>query len=202
MTTVKLYGLLSKEFGSTIKIHLGKINDVLNAIDAIKTGFRKKINELNSLKFNYCLEIDKKNKIIHILPAIGGSGKVWKWVVTAVIVVLAVAAFYFGMGALGVSLLSSAFSMGMYAAMKKQKEKDPQKQSVGGAVVSLGSQGSSYVFSNQQNLETQGSVVNFGYGKFRTNSKVIAVSVKNFPTSISFIQEIDLDTKRNINIYD
>lgn len=202
MTTVKLYGLLSKEFGSTIKIHLGKINDVLNAIDAIKTGFRKKINELNSLKFNYCLEIDKKNKTIHILPAIGGSGKVWKWVVTAVLVVLAVAAFYFGMGALGVSLLSSAFSMGMYAAIKKPKEKDPQKQSTGGAVVSLGSEGSSYVFSNQQNLETQGSVVNFGYGKFRTNSKVIAVSVKNFPTTISFIQEIDLDTKRNINIYD
>lgn len=203
MTTVKLYGILSKEFGDVIKIHLGKINDVLNAIDAIKIGFRKRIAELNSNKYNYCLEIDKKNKIIHILPAIGGSGKAWKWIVTAVLVVLAVAAFYFGMWSLGASLLMNAFSMGMMAAMKPQKEQQPPKISVGGAYSQASTQTQSYIFSNQQNVSTQGAIVDLGYGRFKANSKVVAISVKSFPINISFSQEIENSSPVGyINIYD
>ena len=133
MTTVKIYGLLSKEFGETIKIHLGKINDVLIAIDAVKNGFRKKINELNKNKLSYCIQIDKKNKTLYILPIIGGSGKAWKWVVTALLVVVAVVAFALGMPMLGVSLLSSAFSMAEYAMTKIPSPPKPPDQSVGGA---------------------------------------------------------------------
>ena len=59
MTTVKIYGLLSKEFGTTIKIHLGKINDVLIAIDAVKNGFRKKVNELSRSNFNLFISFKK-----------------------------------------------------------------------------------------------------------------------------------------------
>ena len=117
MTTVKIYGLLSKEFGTTIKIHLGKINDVLIAIDAVKNGFRKKVNELSKSNFNYSLEIDKKNKTIHILPIIGGSGKAWKWIVTVVLFVAAVVAAFFGMPQLSMLFLQSAFSMAQYAIL-------------------------------------------------------------------------------------
>jgi predicted phage tail protein len=202
VTTVKLYGILSKEFGHTIKIHLGKVNDVLNAIDAIKSGFRKKVAELNNNKYNYCLEIDKKNKTIHILPAIGGSGKAWKWIVTAVLVVLAVAAFYFGMWSLGASLLMNAFSMGMMAAMKPQKEQQPAKMAMGGAYSQLSTETQSYIFSNQQNVSTQGAIVDLGYGRFKANSKVIAISVKSFPTNIKFLEEGESSLINYINIYD
>lgn len=204
MTTVKIYGLLSKEFGTTIKIHLGKINDVLIAIDAVKNGFRKKVNELSKSNFNYSLEIDKKNKTIYIVPIIGGSGKVWKWVVTVVLVVAAVVAFYFGMPQLGMLFLQSAFSMAKYAAMKPPPP--PPKmpdQSIGGAAYSSEVAGKSYIFDNLQNISSQGTIVNFGYGRFKTASKILAISVKTYPSNISFIEEAEFLTNANkVNIYD
>ena len=183
MTTVKIYGLLSKEFGETIKIHLGKINDVLIAIDAVKNGFRKKINELNKNKLSYCIQIDKKNKTLYILPIIGGSGKAWKWVVTALLVVVAVVAFALGMPMLGVSLLSSAFSMAEYAMTKIPSPPKPPDQSVGGAAYASEAAGKSYVFSNNINSSEQGSAIPVGYGKIKTSSSVIFSSVLNYPTN-------------------
>lgn len=204
MTTVKIYGLLSKEFGTTIKIHLGKINDVLIAIDAVKNGFRKKVNELSRGNFNYSIEIDKKNKTIHIIPTIGGSGKVWKWVVTAILVVAAVVAFYFGMPQLGMLFLQSAFSMAQYAAMKPPPP--PPKmpdQSIGGAAYSSEAAGKSYIFDNLQNISSQGTIVNFGYGRFKTASKILAISVKTYPTNIQFNEEADFYALANkVDIYD
>ena len=203
MTTVKIYGLLSKEFGETIKIHLGKINDVLIAIDAVKNGFRKKINELNKNKLSYCIQIDKKNKTLYILPIIGGSGKAWKWVVTALLVVAAVVAFALGMPMLGVSLLSSAFSMAQYAMMKPPTPPKMPDQSVGGASYADEAVGKSYIFDNMQNISSQGTIVNFGYGRFKTASKILAISVKSYPTNISFNEEADFYSLGNkIDIYD
>ncbi len=205
MTTVKIYGLLSKEFGETIKIHLGRINDVLIAIDAVKNGFRKKINELNKNKLSYCIQIDKKNKTLSILPVIGGSGKAWKWIVTVVLVIAAVVAFYFGMPMLGMSLLSSAFQMGQYAMMKLPTIKPPksQEQSVGGAFYASESAGQSYIFDNTQNISSQGTIVDFGYGRFKTASKILAISVKNYPTNIPFSEEANFYNLANkIDVYD
>lgn len=202
MTTVKIYGLLSKEFGTTIKIHLGRINDVLIAIDAVKNGFRKKINELNKNNLNYSVEIEKRNKIIHILPIIGGSGKAWKWIVTAVLVVAAVVSFAFNMPQLGMFFLQTALSMAQYAAMKPPPPppKGPD-QFIGGAVYSSEAVGKSYVFSNLQNLSSQGVIVDFGYGKFKTASKILAISVKTYPTNIKFNEEVTTLANR-ISIYD
>lgn len=203
MTTVKIYGLLSKEFGETIKIHLGRINDVLIAIDAVKNGFRKKINELNKNKLSYCIQIDKKNKTLCILPIIGGSGKVWKWVVTAVLVVAAVVAFAFGMPMLGVSLLTSAFSMAQYAMIKIPSPPKLPDQSIGGAAYASEAAGKSYIFDNMQNISSQGTIVDFGYGRFKTASKILAISVKSYPTNISFNEEADFYSLGNkIDIYD
>lgn len=204
MTTVKIYGLLSKEFGTTIKIHLGKMNDVLIAIDAVKNGFRKKVNELSKSNFNYSLEIDKKNKTIHIVPVIGGSGKAWKWIVTVVLVIAAVVAFYFGMPNLGMMFLQTAFSMAQYAAMKPPPP--PPKmpdQSIGGATYASEAVGKSYIFDNLQNISSQGTIVNFGYGRFKTASKILAISVKSYPTNIAFREEADFYNLANkIDVYD
>ena len=204
MTTVKIYGFLAKEFGDTIKVHLGKINDALNAIDAIKSGFRKKINELNKNKFNYCVQFDSRNKILHILPVIGGNSKVWKWVVTVVLVIAAVVSFYFGMPQLGALFLNLALTMYQYAAMKPPPGPPRMpNQFVGGAIYSSEAIGKSYIFDNLQNVSSQGAIVNFGYGKYKTASKILAISVKSYPTNIEFKQEVDFYSLANkINIYD
>ena len=204
MTTVKIYGFLAKEFGSTIKVHLGKINDALNAIDAIKSGFRKKINELNKNKFNYSVYFDSRNKILHILPVIGGNSKVWKWVVTVVLVIAAIVCFVFNMPQLGMMFLNAAGMMFAYAAMKPPPAppRSPD-QFVGGAVYASEAAGKSYIFDNLQNISSQGSIVNFGYGRYKTASKILAISVKTYPTNISFIEEAEFLTNANkINIYD
>jgi hypothetical protein len=204
VTTVKIYGFLAKEFGDIIKVHLGKINDALNAIDAIKSGFRKKINELNKNKFNYCIHFDSKKKTLYILPVISGNSKVWKWVVTALLVVAAIASFYFGMPQLGMMFLNMAITMGEYAAMKPPPAPPkPLDQSVGGAVYASEAAGKSYIFDNLQNISSQGSIVNFGYGRYKTASKILAISVKTYPTNVSFIEEAEFLINANkINIYD
>ena len=204
MTTVKIYGFLAKEFGNTIKVHLGKMNDALNAIDAIKSGFRKKINELSKNKFNYCVQFDSRNKILHILPVISGNSKVWKWVVTVVLVIAAIVSFYFGAPQLGMMFLNAAFTMAQYAAMKPPPAppKSPD-QSVGAGAYASEAAGKSYIFDNLQNISSQGSIVNFGYGRYKTASKILAISVKTYPTNISFIEEAEFLTNANkINIYD
>lgn len=204
MTTVKIYGFLAKEFGNTIKVHLGKINDALNAIDAIKNGFRKKINQLSKNKFNYCAQFDHKNKILHILPIIGGNSKAWKWVVTAILVIAAVVSFAFGQIELGVLFLNLAMTMAQYAAMKPPP--GPPKmpdQSTGGATYATEAAGKNYIFDNLQNISSQGSIVNFGYGRYKTASKILAISVKTYPTNILFAEEAEILLNANkINIYD
>ncbi len=205
MTTVKIYGLLSREFGETIKIHLGKINDVLIAIDAVKNGFRKKINELNKNEFNYSIYFDPKKKTLYILPVIGGSGKAWKWIVTALLVVAAIIAFVFQMPGLGMMFLNMAMSMAQYAAFKPSIMKPPKMpdQSIGGAAFSAESAGKSYIFDNMQNTSSQGTIVNFGYGRFKTASKILAISVKSYPTNITFREEADFYNLANkIDVYD
>jgi predicted phage tail protein len=205
MTTVKIYGFLAKEFGSTIKVHLGKINDALNAIDAIKNGFRKKINELNKNKFNYSFYFDSKKKTLHMLPIIGGSGKAWKWIVTAILVVAAIVCFVLGQPGLGMMFLNAAFTMGQaaYMAMKKPPSPAETSESIGGATYTSEASGKSYIFNNKQNTSSQGSIVDLGYGKFKTSSKIIAISVKTYPSNITFVEESDiLLNAEKINIYD
>jgi predicted phage tail protein len=204
VTTVKIYGFLAKEFGDTIKVHLGKISDALNAIDAIKSGFRKRINELNKNKFNYDVYFDKKNKILHILPIIGGNSKVWKWIVTVVLVVAAIVCFYFGMPQLGMMFFQAAGMMFRYAAMRPPPPPGKMEdQSVGGATYSTEAAGKNYIFDNLQNISSQGSIVNFGYGRYKTASKILAISVKTYPTNVPFVEETEILLNSNkINIYD
>ena len=204
MTTVKIYGLLSKEFGTTIKIHLGRLNDVLIAIDAVKNGFRKKINELSKANLNYSVEINKKNKTINIIPVIGGSSKAWKWIVTVVLVVAALVAFYFGMPQLGMLLFNAAGIMFRYAAIRPPPGPRRMEDSfMGGATYTTESAGKSYIFDNLQNISSQGTIVNFGYGRFKTASKILAISVKTYPTNIQFNEEADFFALANkVDIYD
>jgi len=188
MTEVKIHGYLSKIFGTSFKFHLGKMSDVVKAIDAIKPNFRKKLIELQSNGYIYSLEINGNS--IDILPIINGSGKGLMTVIGVILIVVAIvliifqqyqSAFY--VGQTGISLIIGA------AQIPKKINFPQTSTSTGGATFVNQSSGKSYVFSNPSNLASQGALVNIGYGKFLAGSKVVNVSVKNYSTNETFAQE-------------
>jgi predicted phage tail protein len=187
MTTIIIHGYLSKKFGSHIKIHLGKINDALSAIDSIKNGFRQEIINLQNKGFNYCIK--KQGNVLNIIPLIVGAGRIWAKVFSVVLIVVGVVLIFFGIP-LGFSLVMSGLQLGLAAFFPpKIKYPDLGNASTGGASFALQSNGKSYIFSNASNLSSQGSLVNFGYGKMLTGSKIINISLKNYSTNVTFEKE-------------
>lgn len=187
MTEVKIHGHLSKFFDSKIKLHLGRLNDVFRAISALKSGFREKIIELQNRGFHYTYSI--KNNIIDIFPVIAGFGKVFRYIAAAVLIIVGIILLIIpGWNWLGYSLLSSGLSLLVY-----QDPKFPSfnqtKQNTGGATLQTKAASQSYVFSNKQNAASQGGLIPIGYGEFLTSSKIVNVSVKNYPSSQTFVSE-------------
>lgn len=187
MTEVKIYGFLSKKFGNTIKIHLGKLNDLLMAIDSIKNGFRDTIIELSKKGINYCIQRIKN--IIHIIPIISGSGKLARIIIGAVLIILAIVAAVFQQYWLASSLLSSAIQLFTFKDPKVPSLRIPD-QFTGGGALTTDNASKSYTFSNNANLAIQGSIVPLGYGEFKVGSILINLGVKNYSTDSSFFSEI------------
>ena len=53
MTNVIIHGILAKKFGKSIKLKIGNIKHLINAIDLMKRGFRKELCELFHEKIYY-----------------------------------------------------------------------------------------------------------------------------------------------------
>ena len=189
MTEIKIHGYLSKIFGSSFKLHLGRINDVIRAIDSIRTGFRKKLIELESKGYHYCIE--NKNNLINILPAITGSGgkNFWFKVLAVVLIVVGIVLCFTGFAELGFQLIIAGVQIGI-AVFFPPKIKFPDTSgSTGGATFANESAGKSYIFSNASNLASQGSLISIGYGQFLVGSRIINISIKNYTTDETFAQE-------------
>jgi predicted phage tail protein len=110
MNIIKIHGVLSSIFGKEIKVKLGNVNifTIINALDSIKSGFRKKLIELFNQKKCYTFIQSAENKReIHIIPSIGGSGKAFKWIVLGVLFVIAVLLLVFA-APLGAALFGAA----------------------------------------------------------------------------------------------
>jgi predicted phage tail protein len=186
MTEVRIHGYLSKFFDSNIKLHLGRLNDVFRAISAIKTGFREKVIELQNKGYYYTTSII--GNVINIIPCVSGFGKALRIIFIVILVIVAIVAAIFGAWDIAFYAITTAISLAMY--------KDPKfpsfnqtRVNTGGAVVPAGNKNKSYIFSNNKNLASQGSLIPVGYGKMKIASKIINISVKNYPTSQSFISE-------------
>jgi predicted phage tail protein len=280
MTVIKFYGILAKNFGEKIKLHLGSRSNIIDAIDSIKQGFRKKLLQIRQEGNNYSFLFSKNGKEINILPIICGSkwiglriarwGKrhvydpiikpifksiatpfvwlaknvkkafhfvathAWAGILLAVVGLFilgpAMAAAYsaagggfagvsaaamasFGggfamstsvaatVGAFGITLGTWAtigsivLSLGITLAMTAYKLKSLSQQknakqeidrAVGGTAARVATRNKSYIFSNTQNVAFQGMSVPIGYGKTRIGSKIISISIKNFPVTTSF----------------
>ena len=188
MTEVKIHGYLSKIFGSSFKFHLGKINDVVKAIDSIKPNFRKKLIELQSDGYIYSLET--KGNLINIIPIISGSGKTFAKILSIIMIVVGIVLLFIpGFQFLGVQLIMSGLQLGVAAFFPPKIRFPDTSGSVGGATFANVAAGKSYVFSNVNNLASQGSLINIGYGKLLVGSRIVNISIKNYTTNQTFVQE-------------
>lgn len=201
MTNINLHGILGVLYGKEFKIHVRSGFFALKALNSIKNGFLKKLNDLHKEGLAYSIIIDgqwicdknnlhsfKKIKQIDVVPAICGAGSI-NWGVVGLTFLMVAAAVFTGgaslMGALAMGALAAgAMALQMAMAPKPESAKTNQ-QYVGGQSSSSSAQNKSYGFSNMDNVAAQNVPVPLGYGRMRIGTKIIQTSVKTFPTDIS-----------------
>ena len=168
MTSVKLHGILAREYGDSFMLNIGSPRNVLQAIDCNRAGFIRRIISLQKEGCAYDIIINKQRiivgeemegfllpKTIDLVPVVAGSGPAVAWIVTKV--------FWAGVFA-GIS----------YALTPKPDEIDaleveatPNKQSL--------------IFSNTANIASQGAPVPVGYGRLKVGTQVIQATIKSYP---------------------
>ena len=244
MTTIIFEGYLGKIFGKKIKLHLGNLNKIIDSIDSIKNGFRKKLIELSNKGCHY--SIIKKESDLYFVPLVSGSGK-WIVVIIAVVLVVvgvgalllaglsmsflatggavvgtmsattaaaasaaALGTFAIGattfstIGVIASTLVSAGISLLVQGIMSLSMRDSPsavavtqQKLSTGGSASSAGSKSRSFLFSNNENTGSQGNPIPIGYGRYKSNSNVIFVSLKNFDTTNTFENQTKTNSQIN-----
>ena len=101
MTIIKLHGALAQEYGETISMQIDKPRDVIRAIDCNRSGFRKRIIDLQKQGIQYDIIVDRcrldkerflnsrSPKTIDIVPLIVGQGTGLEVLIWAVVVSMA-----------------------------------------------------------------------------------------------------------------
>lgn len=181
MTNVFIHGILGGIFGRQMRLSGGSATSILKGIEANRTGFIQKIIELSKEGTQYAVLVDgeevdsterfiekRKIKSLHVLPIIIGSGDGGLGTVIAQIIVNVALS-------VGVSFLM--------AALNKTAAPPSLMISVGGQSEAVDGRGRSYIFSNNQNTESQGSPIPIGYGRARVSSKIIQATIKDYSTN-------------------
>jgi|TARA_R100000458_G_scaffold54557_1_gene57789 predicted phage tail protein len=180
MTTVKLHGILATEFGKVFKMQIDNPKNVLEAIDCNRSGFIRRVIELQKDGFCYDIIINK-NKIvdgnqmnslknpetIDLVPAIVGSG-----------IGMAVSAIVSAIGLTGLPALIAKVII--FAAIAYALTPKPEFDQL---EIEADASKTSLVFSNTVNTASQGSLVPIGYGRLKVGSQVVQASVKSYPQS-------------------
>ena len=175
MTTIRLHGILAKEYKDIFTMKIEKPSSVFNAIDCNRQGFLKRVIELQKEGFIYDVIVDKtritdgyqmdamKNpETIDLVPVIVGSGPI--------------GAFLFGGTSILGSLAGSLALAGISYALAPKPDLQDQRVSA-----TAEASRSSFVFGNVINTASQGTPVPIGYGMLKVGSKVIQATIKSFP---------------------
>jgi predicted phage tail protein len=198
MTTINLHGILAHEFGNSFLMHIKKPKQVVDAIDANKRLFKKRILELSEQGIHYAilvdgqninsseqLELKKENMTIDVVPMVCGSGFVALvgaigGAIAAGATAGSFAAVFGGFLAsqLGSALIGGVLNMvvGTLIQQALAPSDKPQRteSTVSGAK-------ESFIFSSKANLTQQGNPVPVGYGRLRVGSSVVQSTVKSYP---------------------
>ena len=174
MTTIRLHGILAKEYAEVFTMKIGNPSSVFAAIDCNRQGFMKRVIELQKQGFIYNVIVDKARitggyemdglkspEIIDLVPVIVGGG--------------GVLSFIFGGTLLG-SIAGSLALAGISYALSPKPDTQEQRVSAS-AEASKGS----FVFGGAVNTASQGTPVPIGYGRLKIGSQVIQATIKSFP---------------------
>ena len=175
MTIVNIHGILAQEYGKSFKFNISNPKDILEAIDCNRSGFIKRLIELQKEGFCYDLIIDKKRithgpdmdhmknpETIDLVPAISGGG---------------IFAGFFTLLA-GGGLAATIVKALVFAAISYALAPKPENEAL--EIEADGSK-SSLIFSNNVNTASQGSPVPLGYGRLKVGSQVVQASIKSYP---------------------
>ena len=205
MTTVFIHGYLGQKYGKQHKFSLAKPRDVFRALDCQYEGFSKELVELGKEGSQYSLVIDdrelsnevelsssKAMKVIHIVPVIFGAG-VGALIVGALALAGSAIATTAGAAFIGSLLLAVAFSaisFGLQSLLTKPPQANAISQSGAQASTAATSATSkSFLFSNRENVASQGNPIPICYGRMRVGSAIIQENVKSYPNSVSTFDE-------------
>lgn len=205
MTTVFIHGYLGQKYGKKHCFSLAKPRDVFRAMDCQHEGFSKEIVDLGKEGCQYSLVVDDKEisneneilslskmKTIHIVPTIFGAGVA----ALAVGVIAAVASY--GAAAAGFAFLSSvllavafsAISFGLQSLLTKPPQANAISQSnPNQSTAATNATSKSFLFSNRENVASQGNPIPLGYGRLRMGSAIIQENIKSYPNSVSTFDE-------------
>ena len=204
MTTVFIHGYLGQKYGKHHKFSLAKPRDVFRALDCQYEGFSKELVELGKEGSQYSLVIDdrelsnevelsssKAMKVIHIVPVIFGAGV---GALIAGVIALGAAAAVGGtatlIGSLLLAVAFSAISFGLQSLLTKPPQANAISQSGAQASTAATSATSkSFLFSNRENVASQGNPIPICYGRMRVGSAIIQENVKSYPNSVSTFDE-------------
>ena len=175
MTTIRLHGILGKEYSDVFSLKIGNPSSVFSAIDCNRKGFLKRVVELQKQGFIYDVIVNKTRiadgyqmdtmrnpETIDLVPGIVGSGPI--------------GAFLFGGTSILGSLAGSLALAGISYALSPKPDTQDQRVSA-----TAEASRSSFVFGNVINTASQGTPVPIGYGRLKIGSSVIQSSIKSFP---------------------
>jgi len=201
MTVINLHGILAYEFGKAFTMYIEKPKQAIDAIDANKTSFKKRILELSEQGIHYSILVDGENvtearqleikkdiTVIDITPVICGQG------FTALITAIA-GALTGGAGVVGGALVVGSAAAGFTAtalttfiggvlntialtviqqALAPSNKPQRTEARISGAK-------ESFLISSKGNLAQQGIPVPVGYGRLRVGTSIIQTTVKSYP---------------------
>lgn len=199
MTVINLHGILAYEFGKAFTMYIEKPKQAIDAIDANKTSFKKRILELSEQGIHYSilvdgenvtearqLEINKDITVIDIAPVICGQG------FTLLITTIAGALGTTGVaGAVGTALVTAGGTatalasfiggaLNMIALTVIQQALAPSNKPQRTEARISGAK-ESFLISSKGNLAQQGIPVPVGYGRLRVGTSIIQTTVKSYP---------------------
>jgi predicted phage tail protein len=178
-------------------IYLDASTIIQKNIDYILICNEKEINNTN--------ELIEKRKIetIYIVPAIVGSGfeiAIGFGLAGSFgglsLAGLAVAGLVNGIISLGVSLAVSFLT----SSLNKQATPPQQNIAVGGSTAMISAAGKSYIFSNKENVASQGSSIPVGYGLMKVSSNIISTSIRSYSTNEYYFDEFNKGSSQYIDI--
>jgi|694.fasta_scaffold55404_3 predicted phage tail protein len=191
MIQVHLHGILGNKYGKIHKFAAKSPKDILNALEANYSEFRRDLKDLALKNIHYtCVTngkwlkngkfCDEKIQKLDFVPMILGSGPIAGTSITW----LMVASFVLAVGS------------AVYSFVQAGKMEFPEVPGSTGTSTALNR---SLAFSNRENIIEQGNPVPLVYGRIKVGSFVIQSSIKTFPLSLTLTDEFVNTTSKKSN---